>query len=89
MDATYARWLGILTCIAWAWLKAPTAHADPAVDFFARLGEQQAAFEAFQVNRRFFLCNAEAANANLFPAVDRSRNFGPKWRCAQSAPRNG
>jgi hypothetical protein len=67
MNSTYVRWLGILITIAWACLKTPTAQADPAGDFFARLGEQQAAFEAFQVNRRFFLCNAEAANANLFP----------------------
>jgi hypothetical protein len=67
MNSIYACRLGILGCIAWAWLMAATAHADPAGDFFSRLGEQQAAFEAFQVNRRFFLCNAEAANANLFP----------------------
>ena len=67
MTSIHVCRLGILACIAWAWLTAPTVQADPAGDFFARVGEQQAAFEAFQVNRRFFLCNAEAANANLFP----------------------
>jgi len=53
-----------------SWLMTATAFADPVAGFFSRIGEQQAAFEAFQANRRFFLCNSEAANANLVPDAE-------------------
>jgi hypothetical protein len=48
-------------------LAAHGSHADPVNAFFAGIREQQAAFESFQVIRRFFICGAEAANANLVP----------------------
>jgi hypothetical protein len=56
--------------IAYSWLSASGIHAEPVENFFSRLQEQQATFDAFQVNRRFFICNAEAANANLIPATE-------------------
>jgi hypothetical protein len=41
-------------------------------ELFARIGEQRATFESFQVSRRFFNCIAEAANANLTPTAEAS-----------------
>ena len=51
-------------------LLTPAVQADPVNNFFSRIGEQQATFESFQVNRRFFICVVEAANANLVPEAE-------------------
>jgi len=46
------------------------SRADDLSDRLSRIAEQNAAFESFQVNRRFFICVVEAANANLTPATE-------------------
>lgn len=62
--------LGALAIAAGAWMGAATVQAEPVRELFDRIGEQRAAFESFQVNRRFFNCVAEAANANLILAAE-------------------
>src|SRR5688572_15440570 len=66
------RTLSILSIIC-GWCVTPcTAQANAVTDLFSRSGEQRATFEGFQVNRRFFNCIAEAANANQAPDAESS-----------------
>lgn len=61
---------GVLGVAMGCWVAAAPIRAEPVGELLARIGEQRAAFESFQVSRRFFNCIAEAANANLTPATE-------------------
>jgi hypothetical protein len=49
----------------------PQARAGDEDGLLFRFSEQEATFESFQVNRRFFVCVVESANANLDPQTER------------------